>query len=155
MASVKVTDEIAGIWHTDEEALWELAKVNTPRLFPIWKEPLESVVAGYWGEDGPVSDNLPLWLLSNGEGHFGAAAICYDGILDEMLEEAGCSLIVLPSSVHEVLVLKDDGSVEHEDLIRLVRVVNCTTVAPEDFLSDNIYLYQKGGWADRCLVAKG
>ena len=155
MATVEVTDGLMDTWGVDEDTLWELAKKNTPRLLPEKMGTLSDFLSASFDDMGTYDCRIPLWVLTNERKHYGAGIICYDGVLDKMLEEVGCSLIVLPSSVHEVLVLKDDGSAEHEDLIRLVRVVNRTAVEPVDFLSDNIYLYQKGGWADRCLTMKG
>lgn len=52
---------------------------------------------------------------------------------------------VIPSSVHEVLVVpKTDGVIE-EDLKALVESVNANVVAPEDKLSDNVYSFEGSG----------
>lgn len=51
------------------------------------------------------------------------------------------SLYILPSSVHEVILLPDNGEESPEELRRMIREVNREHVAPEEVLSDNLYYF--------------
>ena len=48
---------------------------------------------------------------------------------------------ILPSSIHEVLLLRDDGNMDYRALEAMVREINATQVAPEERLSDQVYHY--------------
>jgi|GEM_PF-6715583 len=75
-------------------------------------------------------------------GNYGASAITYPGFLKTATERIGSSkLIVLPSSVHEMLLITADCGVDTDDMRDMVRTINQTQVAPQDRLSDNVYLY--------------
>ena len=50
-------------------------------------------------------------------------------------------MFILPSSVHEVIILPDAGNGDGERLKEIIRMVNTTQVAPEEVLSDTLYRY--------------
>jgi hypothetical protein len=57
-----------------------------------------------------------------------------------MAEAAGTEeIFILPSSVHEVLVVADDGQFTFQDLLDMVTEINGAVVAPQEILSDNVY----------------
>ena len=66
-------------------------------------------------------------------------------ILDKIGEKAGMDYYVLPSSIHEVLIAKDDGQVTKNMLKELIHEGNRTEgiVRKEDILSDNVYRYSR------------
>ena len=53
------------------------------------------------------------------------------------------NLIILPSSIHEVLLLPDDGDISYEEMSRLVTHINRSEVPEEDCLSNQVYLYSR------------
>ena len=55
----------------------------------------------------------------------------------------GTNYYVLPSSIHELLILPDNGSMQLSELEAMVREVNATQVAPEDRLSDKVQYYDR------------
>ena len=55
----------------------------------------------------------------------------------------GGSYFVLPSSVHEVILLPDHGE-EPEELLEIVTEINHTQVAEEEILTDAVYKYEPG-----------
>ena len=50
---------------------------------------------------------------------------------------------ILPSSIHESIIVPASCALEASELIHMVRQVNETNVDPEELLSDNIYYYDK------------
>ena len=80
-------------------------------------------------------------VLSNDKKAYGAACMLYPGVLERLAEEEGSSLYIMPSSVHETILLADNGRLEPDELKKMISEVNRTQVAPEDVLSDNLYYY--------------
>ena len=88
-----------------------------------------------------------LFVLKNANSSFGASVISHFDVLKKMSEAFdGKNLIILPSSVHEVLIIPDYPGIEPETnnveaLAQMVREVNLNEVATEDKLSDSVYRY--------------
>lgn len=91
-----------------------------------------------------ISDEAsPIWVATVEGGQNGACVLQYPEFLDQAAETMGGDFFVLPSSVHEVLLVPDDGSMELSNLEQMVREVNETQVAPADRLSDNVFHYDR------------
>ena len=65
----------------------------------------------------------------------------YQNFMDEAAEKLGGDFFILPSSIHEILLVKDNGQFDRAALEQMVREVNATQVAPEDKLTDSVYHY--------------
>ena len=90
-------------------------------------------------------EDFPMWVLSNDAKTYGAAAIFSSKAMKEVTTKMKTNqLYILPSSIHEVIILdatKPDTAGKTEELKAMVREVNATQVAPKDKLSDNVYFY--------------
>ena len=87
-----------------------------------------------------IPDNQMPMVVSTDSQTFGAAAILNEDIMKALAERMGGEVIILPSSIHECLVVCDNGDPAQEiQMTDMVQAVNETTVAPEDLLSDHIY----------------
>lgn len=84
----------------------------------------------------------PMYVLTNASRRFGAAVMLYSGKMKELADSVGSDLVILPSSLHEVLLLVDDEE-KHTSWKEMVREVNRLMVEPEEILSDNIYRYSR------------
>lgn len=62
-------------------------------------------------------------------------------MLQEIGEATQSNFFILPSSIHEVILMKDNGDMNAEELQRMVMEINRTQVAPEEVLSDEVYSY--------------
>lgn len=138
------------MWQTTAEELYELAKKNTPKLFPwkcsdIWDAAFgdgESET-DIWDKDASEnSENgmLKMWVLTNQKKQYGAICILYPEILAKLAEK-GNSYYILPSSIHECILIRHVGKPEEDALREMVKDINGTQVAPEEVLSDNVYFY--------------
>ncbi len=74
---------------------------------------------------------------------YGAAALFYPGILERIAQLLEGDFYILPSSIHEVIVIMDDGLEEVEELEAMVREINTAEVEPKDRLSNNVYHYDQ------------
>lgn len=82
-------------------------------------------------------------VLSNERRIHGAVCMLYPGVLKEMADRIGGDFFIIPSSVHEVILLPDADKGLNEGLKQLIREVNSTQVAPEEVLSDTLYRYDR------------
>ena len=87
---------------------------------------------------------FPILVLSNIENNFGAVNMLQLNQLAYIseLEFDGHDVIIVPSSIHEVLLLKNDIIDDFEGLRNLVRTVNSSSVAVSELLSNNLFLFK-------------
>lgn len=140
------------LWNVDTSTLYELAKANTPRLFPAEIKSMGQVMREIMGNDteeellGEITKGAqikPMYILSNHVGYKGAAAVLYEGVLKNFAEDIGRDLFILPSSIHEVILVPYEKSLDAVKLQETVRHINQTEVPEEQVLSDNVYLYSR------------
>ena len=109
---------------------------NHPPVLKNMSEMMAEMSGGMF--DMPES---PMWVATVEGGVNGASVTQLPDFLQEAAERLGGDFFVLPSSVHEVLFIRDDGSFERDQLESMVRGVNATEVSEADFLSDSVYHY--------------
>ena len=145
-----VTNTVSASWNVTAEELFALAKENTPRIFPASFRRLETVIEEYFpGATDFVHEDCPvptLYVLTNDAAHHGAACVLYPDKLKDLADEFGSDLLILPSSIHEVLIIADSENFTEPDyhvFCNTIKNVNRESIQPEDFLSDNMYLYRR------------
>ena len=90
----------------------------------------------------PPEEEIPsMYVLTNGEKLNGASSILDAKTMEEISEKVGGDFYILPSSLHEVIILPDTPEMDKDTLERMVQDVNAGQVAPEDKLSDHVYMY--------------
>ncbi len=120
----------------------------------IWKhEPiLVSIINPFLGI--PLKENEPVCKmefitveLTNESRVLGAGLILNETIRAKIGEFVGGDYIVLPSSIHEVMICKDDGSVEDENFYKMVEETNqdVNIVEPCDVLSNKVQWCSEDG----------
>ena len=150
-----ITNDIAKAEDLTEKALYAMAKKNTKKLFPFKREQIEETMMRMmkrWGandkeidESFPYIDEVPekerVYVISNQFEFFGANALLYKEVIGDVANSIGTDCYILPSSVHDLVVLSTDIFGESTKLINLVRETNSEHVRTSDRLSDSIYLY--------------
>lgn len=141
MYSAKISKHILSeIGITVSEA-WKQAELNTigeTRLNSLAKTMADVVGFEYTEE---MDEEIPIFVLSNRSNIRGASAI----LNRKVLEEFGAryhveKIVVLPSSIHEMLVMPYTDDADLEMLSEMVGSINRTEVAPEDRLTDKAYI---------------
>lgn len=89
----------------------------------------------------PEEETPSLYVLTNSEKCYGASTLLDSNATKQISEQLGGDYVILPSSVHEVLILPMSSVSDKETLESMVREVNETQVAPNERLSDHIYRY--------------
>lgn len=156
IASSIVSREEFDLWQVDFEELYHLALFNTMREFPWRMDSLVKVVTE--SIRGQANDVLPesmieelermengvnMYVLTNDHGINGATCILYDNVIRNFAKVQDCNVFILPSSVHEVMLVPENTETEPEFLEELVMEANKSAVGLIDLLSDHIYYYDR------------
>ncbi|MCI8505178.1 MAG: hypothetical protein HFI67_03190 [Lachnospiraceae bacterium] len=142
-STVLIHNSHLALWGTTKEALFSLAKTNTPTLSGHELVPMERLIFPDVQKECLSSHSTTdLFVLSNKNRLFGAACLLYKDLLPSFADMLRDDFYVLPSSIHEVLLLPVKKSPPPNSLLEMVQDINRTEVGPEDVLSDHIYLYQ-------------
>ena len=165
-ATVMIHNKHIKVWHVDVNTLYELAGINTPKLLPaniksmaeVMKEIAKEHMGNEWGNaffEGLLDDPkfLPQYVLTNCQGIKGAAAVLYKGVLKTFADKIGSDLFILPSSVHEVILVPYEDSMNVIELEAIVKAINLSEVPDEDVLSDHVYLYNRK--TDQVIIVFG
>lgn len=137
------------IWGQEEENLYQTAMRNMRADGEADFVTLESVVKhilrGITLPDDESKDlrSKNMYILTNHRRCFGAAEILDKKTLRTIADQIGDRFIVLPSSVHETIVLPPKEEAEYRRLTDMVREVNDTQVDVEERLSDHVYVYSR------------
>ena len=91
-------------------------------------------------EKEKLEDLSMLYMLTNQTGYMGAVALFYPGMIGKLRKLFGGDFYVIPSSIHEVLLHVVQPGIDPEALKQLIHNANRTMVAPEDILSDNLFI---------------
>ncbi len=140
-ASILIHNSHLAMWGKTAEELYETAEGNMRRNMPELLVPMYRLVEEMTGLKMKEAASLDMYVLTNQAKLNGASVMLYSQKIGELAEELGTDLLILPSSVHEVLLLPDDS--EHDFYRQMVREVNETQVEPEEVLSDHLYRYDR------------
>ncbi|MCI8287390.1 MAG: hypothetical protein HFH89_07015 [Lachnospiraceae bacterium] len=150
--SITIYNSHLDMWGTTAEELDILAENNTPRLHaPSFKRIGDCLceLAGTGELPDDESTDVPqilshMYVLTNSQNSNGAAAICYQAPLRDFSLKTGKDIIILPSSIHETILLPLENTDNINSLKEMVKSVNETQVDPTERLSDSVYIYRKG-----------
>ena len=144
-ASTTVTNNLLKMYGITEEQLHNDAMASSQQLLPVHMVSLAEMMGQMMGMDAdmvrPTMDEPQLMVLTNEQALHGAGVLFYPDMMDTIADYFGSDYFVLPSSIHEVLLLPDDGTVDPDVLENMVQDVNMAAVAPEERLSDHAYHY--------------
>ena len=154
VSSFRITEGLMETWGINTETLMRFARENTPVVFPE-KIGLLCDMFGEFIEDGrscgaiddklfpkqPDVTDIPMWVLSNEQGMYGATSLLYETVVEKICEKLGESFYVIPSSIHEVLIVPESFSPDPSELECMIEEVNRYHVAEDEILSDHAYFY--------------
>ena len=144
--SIMIHNSHMEMWKCNTADLMEQAQRNTPMLFPwqccTMEEVLREVTDKNLQEE-LLAKEVPMRVLSNHQRMNGAVCLIYQGVMERLAKEHQADLYILPSSIHEIILLPDTGKENPRDLKSMIVQVNRTQVAPEEVLSDSLYRYDR------------
>ncbi|MBR6004013.1 MAG: hypothetical protein IK068_04750, partial [Lachnospiraceae bacterium] len=147
--SVVVTNQMLENFGITAEQLHADAMEIAPQLKPVEIKGMSEVLAELMGVEeaemmgiGPVApEDEQMYVASVPDKVHGAGVLAYEEFMDKAAERAGGDFYILPSSIHEVLIVPDNGQMDFKSLEDMVKEVNATQVAPQDKLTDSVYHY--------------
>ena len=144
-ATVQISKSHLQLWKVDEDTIFEQALCNTPRLLPAQIRPMKEAMGELlnMGDVAELGTEPEMYILTNAVGMNGACCMLYDSVLMDFAAEQDSDLLIIPSSVHEVLLLPYSEEVDIQALNELVREVNETVVSAEEILADKVYLFRR------------
>lgn len=139
-----------------EDQLFADAFTFGPRNLPPVIRPLEAMVEGILEGKTKKKEELSFEkqldafdirneaaVLTNSTGIFGAASLFYPFILEMIGERMGGNYYILPSSIHETILIPDNEDYLLSELEEMVWEINRTELMAEDWLSDSVYYFDK------------
>ncbi len=130
-------------WGITEEELFRVARENTLRIQPEEFMSMNTILKKYHAEFGENSEPQPIFVLTNRGNYFGAVCMIFDSVLSEIGETLQDDFWVLPSSIHECVIVPAQIQTNGTELQALVREINRKEVQAEEFLSNEIYFYHR------------
>ena len=148
-ASILVTNQLLETMGVTPEQLHADAMENAPQIKPLEIKGMGEVLAEMMGVEQaemmglyPVRpEDEQIFVASVPDKVHGAGVLAYQDFMDKAAERAGGDFYILPSSIHEILIVPDNGKMGLKELENMVKEVNATQVSPADKLTDNVYHY--------------
>lgn len=156
-ATIMIHNAHLKIWNITKEELYKRAIKNTPRLQQYDIKTMRDVLCEMMrleeleGKESvdreeylrELRDATPMYVLSNRTRVQGASCILYPDILRDFATAIKSDFYILPSSIHEVILLPAQGDEDETSLKNMVQEVNETQVEREEVLSDSVYYYDR------------
>ncbi len=167
-ASIAVTNDILEHWNYTIKEIDKLAARNTPILLPptirTMKEVFYEMYRSQANDNGKYTsverdlfellfqedrnqnqsteaDEIKMYILSNNSNLNGTSALLYPNVLHDFAVSHQSNLYILPSSIHEVILIPENRELSKEYLCQMVVDVNQTQVPIEEVLSNEVYYY--------------
>lgn len=149
-ASCAITNAHLNLWDKTTSEIYTYAQQNTRRILPFSLIPmgtfLLNMIPSYEAIDPSAVRELMtpgLEILTNTTKFFGASCILYDHVLELIGMKLRENYYIIPSSTHEVLILRESDARHFPSLSRMIQEVNSTSLADEDVLADHPYYYDR------------
>lgn len=152
ISTALVTNTLMDLWGITEEEIYGIAMENSVRIFPPRLKDMDTIIKELEafvpeGEDQAITSDRLFWrnmlILSNDCGTNGASAICYPHVLQACARRLESDFFILPSSIHEVILLAASEVILPQELIKTVACANENVVSQEEILSDCVYYFHE------------
>ncbi|MDO5403617.1 MAG: DUF5688 family protein, partial [Eubacteriales bacterium] len=142
------------MWGVTEDDIFNAAAANTPKLLKSSIRPMSELIKGIipfeagneqgieYNENNSAAGEQ-MYVLTNESKIHGAACILYEDVLRDFSDKLGKDLYILPSSIHEVILLPKTADFSIDGLNSMVHEVNCDGVSDDEILSDHVYEYNR------------
>ena len=137
-----ITNALLSQYGVTVDELHEIAVQNmgSKARFCSMFEVLSELMSSEIQEGLCPADNM-MYVLTNDSKLNGAAMLLCPTVMDKVAKQVGSSFYILPSSISETLIVPFNDDLNVDQLRQMVHEVNSTQVAPDEILSDNVYVY--------------
>ena len=134
------------LWNVKVDDMYETAKTNSIRILPPRLDNLHDVFEEITDESLDFLEELNINILTNPLKIFGATCMIYPDLLEDIATIYEDDMIIIPSSVHEVLIFPKNNLPDGytlEDINTMIETVNTTELSDMEVLSDHVYYYHR------------
>ena len=137
--SSPVEKDAPKFWGVSEGEIYQKAMEN------LYKEKYYILPIDMFLPENYPAGEIKMYILLRENRNFGAGLLLREDILHRFAEEQGGSLYILPSSVHDLILIKQEEDMDVCELKEVVRQVNgdSAVMNPEEVLSDSVYVYDR------------
>lgn len=139
MKAIPVLNAIS-IKQIENDALLN-SMTRNPAVIKSMDSEIESIIGISIPKDEATSE---MYIASVPSKKFGACVLAYPGFFEQAAATVGGSYYVIPSFIHELILVKDSGNLSDDDINKFkrdIKLVNKTILARDEILSDNLYHY--------------
>lgn len=146
--TIKITKQIAEAWDKNENEIMDCAIKNAKELQPAKFRNMAEILSEMMDIPKEVIENMygdetmPMYVLSNETNLNGAATMFYPDVLNDIRKQLKAELIIIPSSIHETIIVPYNDVMSERDISSIIQEVNTNELRPEEVLSDKAYMYQ-------------
>ncbi len=145
-ATVMIKNDDLKRWNITSDDLWDIAYMNTMKRDAFELKPIQSMIQEMCPdafEEGEELAPSGMYILTNKSRTYGSVGMLSTSLFQEIADLFHENLLILPSSVHELIVLPDNGMFNKSDLNATIREVNQNEVDPTEVLSDHYYYFDR------------
>lgn len=142
-ATILIQNSHLKMWKITEEELVENAKRYTCLNLPAEFLTMEQVTGADNEREDEGRERVSMYILTNRQRQLGAGVIFYPGVMEMAEHLLGDHFYILPSSIHECILVPQDGNYNQEELLHMVTEINEEHVDPREVLADQVYYYLK------------
>ncbi len=148
-ANILIRTEHMENWGVTPEDLRQVAVQNTEKLLPPDLISMKALLKERRPESLTDMEEMDInmYILTNRFRTNGATALLYEGLLAKLADLFDRDLIILPSSIHEVILVparEEDGDREKlSEYTAMVKEVNEMELTDEEILSGHAYYYSR------------
>ena len=136
MATISINNNLFNLYNVSVEELHEIAEENMKRLLPGKVRHITDLLEGF---AVPWIENIEMYAVSNEKNIMGAASILEPEIMDALAKNFGNTYYVIPSSIHEVLVVSENMA-KDKNMQKMIAEVNGSQLWPDEILGDKPYI---------------
>ena len=139
----QVTNDMAESWKIPRAELFQIALENTQNIAEVKFQSMNEVMSEIMTGNAEEDFDSPMYVLTNKDTQYGATVALYPDVLKQISRQIGSDYYILPSSVHELLILrKKDCDITEKELRSMVREINQSIVEPEEILGNEVFEYR-------------
>lgn len=143
ISTALVTDRELRIWGITVQELLLTARENTRRIFPPKIVNMDHYLEEFGKDMTGMDTGSPMYIMTNEQQINGATVLVYEGVLQQFAGEIRSDFFLLPSSIHEMILIPERSHMDAGILLDMVREANRSIVSPVDFLSGSVYYYSR------------
>lgn len=140
-ACVNITEKMLELWDVSEAEVFEIAERNAKYYVKPMRQVIAELTCAEFSEED--FEEEAMYVVTSKTRNRGAAAIFDYQLLRNTAEELQADFFIIPSSLHEIILVKEESVSSKQTLKEIVHDVNQSQVSDDEFLSDNVYYYSR------------